>query len=113
MKDYLGSIITPIVQDCVNNAIRTLSQQENGKNGNSEVFLTIKQASDFSHIPVPTLYFYSSKGLVPVIKTGKQLLFRKDLLITWLNEKHKIPIEERIVHGDQFLASRKNKKKVN
>jgi len=113
MKAYFASIITPIVQQSVETAFRAFSQHGNQKNENCDVFLTIQQVSEFTHIPVNTLYSYSSKGLIPVIKTGKTLLFRKDLIIIWLNEKLKKPISERINEGNKFLASGKKLQTVN
>lgn len=54
-------------------------------------FLTIKQASEFTHIPVATLYDYTHKKRIPYNKVGKKLLFKREELIEWIANHRTTP----------------------
>jgi len=104
-NEYIEGFLTPIVQKCVDKAFQARQQGILLQPDPKEEFMTINQVSEFTHIPVATLYSYSSKGVIPVIKSGKTLLFRKDRIIDWLNDKQKKTASERIREGEKYLAS--------
>ncbi len=54
-----------------------------------EEILTIDEAELFTRIPKKTLYQYTSRRIIPYIKPGKHLLFRKTDLLDWLNSHSK------------------------
>ncbi|MGZ3883210.1 MAG: helix-turn-helix domain-containing protein [Flavisolibacter sp.] len=49
-----------------------------------EEFLTIEEASEFTRIPVTTIYDYTSRRNIPFHKKGKKLLFIRQELSQWL-----------------------------
>lgn len=59
-----------------------------------EEYLTIKQASSFTHIAVTTLYDYTHKRKIPFNKVGKKLLFSKKELTKWIQSHRKKTIDE-------------------
>ncbi len=63
---------------------RLLLEQSNQPSSESDVPLTIKQASAFTGLAVSTLYGYSHRGEIPVSKRGKRLFFLKSELKQWL-----------------------------
>jgi excisionase family DNA binding protein len=46
-----------------------------GKSKTNKRYVNIKEASEYTSIPVKTLYEWSSVGRVPSIKLGRKLLF--------------------------------------
>src|SRR5690554_3466352 len=48
--------------------------------------MTIKQAGEFLHLTVQTLYNKVSKNEIPFMKRGKRLYFSKDKLIEYLQQ---------------------------
>lgn len=55
---------------------------------NEPEFLNIRQASDLLNLKVQTIYGYVHKRKLPYIKSrgGKNLLFEKSKLLTWLQD---------------------------
>jgi excisionase family DNA binding protein len=48
--------------------------------------LSIQEASVFLNLAKQTLYSFTSKNIIPFLKKGKKLYFRKSELIIWLSE---------------------------
>lgn len=82
---------------------------EGGFPGNpKEDLLTIDQASEFTHIPVATLYDYTHKKKIPFNKIGKKLLFLKKELLEWiLSHRMKTNSEIRSQSSSCLLPRRK------
>jgi excisionase family DNA binding protein len=55
-------------------------------NPNLTEILDIKQAAEFLHLKVPTLYEKTFLKTIPHAKKGNKLYFRKSELEAWLNE---------------------------
>ena len=62
----------------------------------NEDFITIKQASEFTHIAVTTLYDYTHKKKIPFHKVGKRLIFSKKELTERITSQNKQPINKHI-----------------
>lgn len=54
-----------------------------------DALLTIDEAAAYLKIAKKTLYQYTSRRIIPYIKPGKHLLFKKADLLTWLNSHSK------------------------
>ena len=54
---------------------------------NSHTFLTIPEAAEFLRIPESTFRHYVAKRYknIPLIKIGKRIIFKKDLLEEWMD----------------------------
>jgi excisionase family DNA binding protein len=52
--------------------------------------LNISQAAGYLSLAKQTLYGFTSKGVIPHIKRGKKLYFKKSELIKWVNKGNNI-----------------------
>jgi excisionase family DNA binding protein len=82
------------------------SHYENSEKDKSGEFLSIKQASEFLNLAVPTLYSLVSKNEIPVNKKGKRLYFNQEELIHWIKQG-KRPLKFEIKRDVQHLLKRK------
>ena len=69
----------------------------------NELFGNIDECSEWIKKSKSTIYKLISKRAIPHIKNGKQVLFRKDDIISWLNSGKKYPINELEDEVDQNL----------
>ena len=60
----------------------------------SKEILTIDEASKFLNLAKQTIYGFTSKNLIPFIKRGKKLYFKKDDLDNWLMVGKQLTKEE-------------------
>lgn len=60
----------------------------------SAMLLSLKEASAFLKLAPQTIYGFTSKRLIPFIKRGKKLYFKKNELELWLDEGKKKSISE-------------------
>jgi excisionase family DNA binding protein len=51
------------------------------------LILDIKQCSEFTGIPIGTLYKLTSQRKIPHSKIGKKVMFLKDEIIAWIKSK--------------------------
>jgi excisionase family DNA binding protein len=67
------------------------SLRENQKDDKKDAhnLLSLKEAANYVHLAVQTLYGFTSQRTIPFIKTGKKLLFKKSDLDNWLNDGRK------------------------
>ncbi len=65
-----------------------------GQRANNVEFLRINEAADFIKTPKNTVYKLVEDRDIPHIKRGKILLFRKDELANWLDEKKILTVKE-------------------
>ncbi len=70
-----------------------LGQISNSKESSSDPdeLLTLEEAAAFIKTPKKTIYQYTSQRVIPYIKSGRRLLFRKADLNNWLDAKAKHP----------------------
>lgn len=74
-KDFLKQAIYSILKDLKLNTTQSESEQE---------IIDVKQAADFLHLKVSTLYEKTSDKTIPHFKKGKKLYFNKSKLIEWV-----------------------------
>lgn len=55
--------------------------------------LSIKEASDFLGLRVPTIYKYVCSKKIPYVKLGSRVLFDPEKLINWIENKSVEPIK--------------------
>ncbi len=60
----------------------------------SKGFISTKEAARFLKISINTLYGMTSKRLIPFIKNGKKLYFKRADLIAWLEKGRKATVQE-------------------
>ena len=72
-----------LIQDTIRKAI---NEAKVDQTESCNELLTISEASNFLNLAKQTLYGFTSKNLIPFIKKGKKLYFRKSDLEKWLLE---------------------------
>lgn len=96
----LNELIYSSVQKALQNSVPA-------KTTESEV-LTIKEAAKLLHCSVPTLYSKHSKGELPgVSKVGKRLLFNRQILLDWINEKQQKTVAQIKAEAHCYLVNKK------
>lgn len=92
----------------IQNSIRKVLNEakEMPSEGSKDVF-TIDEASKFLNLAKQTLYGFTSKNLIPFIKRGKKLYFRKADLNQWLLEGKRLTKEETEAAGFELLKKGK------
>ena len=78
---------------------------------NQDVFLDIKETSEFIKKAVPTIYAMVQQKAIPVCKRGKQLYFSKSDLEKWIKEGRKKTATEIHNEAEQHLLT--SKKRLN
>lgn len=74
-----------VIIDCVNSCLRN-NKQEHPRQEPIEKLLSIKEASEYLNLTVPTLYGKVSKKEIPFMKRGKRLYFSSVELLNYLKE---------------------------
>jgi len=74
----------------------------------TEKLLTIKEAGEFLHLSIPTLYSYVSRSAIPVSKQGKRLYFSKKDLTEWVKTGRKQTHSEIKAEAHTYISVRKN-----
>lgn len=84
------------LENLIQDSIRKVLKENGNENGQdkSDQILNITEAALFLKTAKQTIYGYTSKRLIPFIKKGKKILFRKSDLEIWLNDGKKKSISE-------------------
>lgn len=74
--------------------------------------LTVREAADYLRLSTSTLYGLTSKCLVPFMKQGKRLYFKKENLRAWLEGGSQQPVseEQRQQHVLQHLRASRGRR---
>ena len=72
------------ISEKVNNIERLLLAKPENLQPETSDLLTIKQASDFITLSVPTIYGLVHRAEIPVSKKGKRLYFSRQDLTEWI-----------------------------
>ena len=81
--------LSSLIQDAVQKGIQN-SNNQNQQTPKLPELLSISQAGDYLNLAKQTLYGFTSKGVIPFLKRGKKLYFKKTELDKWVNEGKKI-----------------------
>jgi excisionase family DNA binding protein len=73
---------------------KVLSEQSPESRKSQNLLFTVEEASEFLNLKKQTLYTFTSKRLIPFIKRGKKLYFKKLELESWWNEGKKATVKE-------------------
>jgi excisionase family DNA binding protein len=95
MADFI--ITTPEqLEILIDKSVRkALSERDTPSTEVINELLNVTEAAKLIGVAKPTLYFYTSKRLIPFIKRGgKKILFRRADLQSWLQEGKKASISE-------------------
>jgi len=84
-----------------------LKKQENPPTNKTEQLLTIKEASEFLKLTVPTIYSKVSRNELPYMKQGKRLYFSNTELMEYIKEGRKKTNSEIEAEAETYLSNHK------
>jgi excisionase family DNA binding protein len=72
------------------------------------LYLNLSEVADYLKMSKSTIYKWCGKSQIPHIKTGKVLLFKKDIIDSWL-EQFNVPTKNYVVNNvSKLLKQKKN-----
>lgn len=77
--------------------MKTTSQESNavGNSGGLSLFLTPEEVADLLRTTRTAIYAMNERGQLPgETRIGRRLLFRRDVLLDWLDQKRTPSLEE-------------------
>ena len=80
-----------LIQGAVKNAVQNAQQAKP-----TDELMDVDQASKFLHLAKQTLYGLTSERLIPYLKRGKRIYFKREELLNWVNQG-KIKTRDEIV----------------
>ena len=69
-------------------------------------YLTLDELKDYIKMSKSTIYKWCSNGQIPYIKTGKVLLFKKEMIDSWL-EQYNVPTKDQMAINVSKLLKQK------
>lgn len=93
--------------DKLENIERLLLEKSNELQPEADQLLTIKQASEFLKLSVPTLYGKVHDAVIPVSKKGKRLYFSKKELTDWIKTGRKKTVTEIAAEAETYIKIKK------
>ena len=103
--DNLPEAVTRLTNEVSELKSLLLRKQESTPTKEAEQLLTIKEASDFLKLSVPTIYSKVSKGELPVMKRSKRLYFSSSELMEYLKEGRKKSNAEIEQEAEAYLSN--------
>ena len=100
------SKLKPIFKKWIKEAITEIEPPHPDQSAPQDEILTTKQAADFLHITVQTLYSYVSKRRIASCKRGKHLYFIKSDLIEFVKSGRQKTVSEIETEADNNLIKR-------
>lgn len=96
-KQFLIHVTTDEFRAIVKDSLKEILS-ENSINGNASVndqeFMNVTQASEFLNLAVNTLYEKTSKRIIPHLKKGNRLIFKRSELTEWIETGKVSTLEE-------------------
>jgi len=75
-------------------------------------YINLKEVAEYLRKSKSSIYKWCRDGQIPYIKSGKHLLFKKDLIDQWL-ESRSVPTKEDVSNSiSKLLKTKKNGKSI-
>jgi len=78
----------------------------------TDKILDVKEAGEFLHLKVPTIYGLISKRILPSLKRGKRVYFKKSELTLWLEGGQRKTIEQLEIEARNITTRGHHKRAV-
>ena len=98
------------LQDKLDNIERLLLSRSEVPQPEADKLFTIKEAAEFLHLTVPTVYLLVQRAEIPVCKRGKRLYFSKIEITGWIMAGRKKTVSETDEKIDNYLTKSKRRK---
>ena len=89
-----------LIQGAVKNAVQNAQQAKP-----TDELMDVDQASKFLHLAKQTLYGLTSERLIPYLKRGKRIYFKKEELLNWVNQGKMKTQDEIVTEGRSEFQS--------
>ena len=89
---------------------RLILDQNSNSQPDADKLFTIKEAAEFLHLTVPTIYLMVQRAEIPVCKRGKRLYFSKQEITSWIMAGRKQTVSEIDERVDTYLTKSKRRK---
>lgn len=83
-----------LIEETVRKVLSEKKQTPEQTGGNPSFLLSLKEAAGFLKLAPQTIYGFTSKRLIPFLKRGKKLYFKRAELEQWLEAGKKKSISE-------------------
>ena len=83
-----------LIQGAVKNAVKNAQKAKP-----ADELMDVDQASKFLHLAKQTLYGLTSERLIPFLKRGKRIYFKREELLEWVNQGKMRTREEIVKEG--------------
>ena len=107
--DHLPQSVSQI-HDKLDNIERLLLSRSEVPQPDADKLFTIKEAAEFLHLTVPTIYLMVQRAEIPVCKRGKRLYFSKQEVTAWIMAGRKKTVSETDEKIDNYLTKPKRRK---
>ena len=95
-----------LVYDKLEKIERLLETQSNVTQIDGDKLLTIREAAEFIHLSVPTIYGLVQRQEIPVCKKGKRLYFTRQELTQWIKTGRKKTVADITAETGSYLQIR-------
>ena len=85
---------------------RLLESQNNVASIDNDKLLTIREAAEFIHLSVPTIYGLVQRQDIPVCKKGKRLYFTRQELTQWIKTGRKKTVADITAEDASYMQIR-------
>ncbi|PKG44055.1 helix-turn-helix domain-containing protein [Psychroflexus sp. MES1-P1E] len=96
-----------VIIDCVNSCLKNNKQESKSPTNKTEKLLTIKEASEFLKLSVPTLYSKVSRNELPYMKRAKRLYFSSIELMEYVKKGRNKTDAEIEAEAEAFLSNKR------
>jgi len=89
-----------LIQGAVKNAVQNAQKAKH-----TDELMDVDQASKFLHLAKQTLYGLTSERLIPYLKRGKRIYFKREELLNWVNQGKMKTRDEIVTEGRNEFQS--------
>ena len=86
--------LVSLIEETVRKVLSEKKQGAEQTSGNTSLLLSLKEAAVFLKLAPQTIYGFTSKRVIPFLKRGKKLYFKRTDLEQWLETGKKKSISE-------------------
>lgn len=86
--------LVSLIEDTVRRVLSEIKSPSAQKESSSPILLSLNEAAGFLKLAPQTIYGFTSKRIIPFLKRGKKLYFKRSELEQWLEAGKKKSIAE-------------------
>lgn len=109
LSKFYRDLLFPILEEWWETKVKSHPIQFHITSPDEDQIFNAQEACNFLKIKLPTLYAYTSKGVLPTLKKGKNkggyLRFSKKELEAWVREGRVATLQDRLASANKYLES--------